>query len=208
MNPPDLLAYPDTAHARTHGPKGYKGYKSYDQCFRDEFTFQCVYCLEREMWYPNRGAAFAVEHVLPKADPKYEHLKSDYTNLVYACSRCNSLKGRHLLLDPTQTGFASHVVVRDDGLLEPKTKEGEELIEKLNLNLDPALATRKDALKIIQAVRAYPSIPELQEIFLAKFRFPEDLPDLGSTRIENDKPDGTNNCYFEQRKRGVLPEYY
>jgi hypothetical protein len=164
--------------------------------------------LERETWYPNRGAAFAVEHVLPKSDPQYEHLKNNYTNLVYACSRCNSLKGQHLLIDPTQTGFASHVVVRDDGLLEPKTKEGEKLIDQLHLNLDPALATRRDVLKIIHAVRANPNIPELRVIFLAKFRFPEDLPDLRSARVENDKPDGINNCYFEQRKRGVLPEYY
>ena len=208
MNPPDPFAYPDTPHARKHGPKSYNPYKSYDQWLRDEFTFRCVYCLEREMWYPNRGAAFAVEHVLPKSDPQYEHLKNDYTNLVYACSRCNPLKGQHLLIDPTQTGFASHVVVRDDGLLEPKNKEGEKLIDQLLLNLDPALATRKYVLKIIQAVRAYPNIPEFREIFLAKFCFPEDLPDLRSARVKNDKPDGINNCYFEQRKRGVLPEYY
>jgi hypothetical protein len=118
------------------------------------------------------------------------------------------LKGQNLLIDPTQTGFASHVAVRDDGLLEPKTKEGEKLIDQLHLNFDPALATRKYILKIIQAVRVYPNIPAFREIFLAKFRFPEDLPDLRSARVKNDKPDGIDNCYFEQRKRGVLPEYY
>jgi hypothetical protein len=71
MNPPDPLAYPNAPHVRKHGPKGYNPYKSYDQWLRDEFTFRCVYCLEREIWYPNRGAAFAVEHVLSKSDPQY-----------------------------------------------------------------------------------------------------------------------------------------
>lgn len=208
MNPPDPFAYPDVPHARKHGPRGYASYKSYDQWLRDEFTFRCVYCLEREMWYPNRGAAFAVEHILPKGEPQYEHLENEYTNLLYACSRCNSLKGKHLLIDPTQAGFANHVVLGDDGLLVPKTSEGERLIDKLHLNSDPALATRKSILMVIRAARAHPDNPEIRQIFLAKFRFPECLPDLSSARVENDKTEGIENCYFEQRKRMDLPEYY
>jgi hypothetical protein len=208
MNPPDALSYPDTPHVRKHGPKGYDPHNSYDQWLRDEFTFRCVYCLEREMWYPNRGAAFAVEHVLPKAIPQYEHLKNDYTNLVYACSRCNSLKGRNLLIDPTKESLACHVVVRDDGRVESNTKEGEKLIDLLHLNCEAALATRKLILNIINAERNNPKISEIREIFLAKFCFPEALPDLRQTRVDNDRPDGIDNCYFALREQGILPEYY
>src|SRR5438874_575576 len=40
-------------HARKHGPGGYETYQAYKDWLRDEFTFRCVYCLERERWYPN-----------------------------------------------------------------------------------------------------------------------------------------------------------
>ncbi|MDP6505223.1 MAG: hypothetical protein QF886_16490, partial [Planctomycetota bacterium] len=40
--------------------------------------------------------------------------------------------------------------------------------------------------------------------------FPEDLPDLSSRRPPdgNSRPDGIHNSYYEQRKRGVLPNRY
>ncbi len=60
------FVYPDTPHVRMHGPRGYEAYQSYKDWLRDEFTFRCVYCLERERWYPNGHAAFGVDHVKPK----------------------------------------------------------------------------------------------------------------------------------------------
>jgi hypothetical protein len=77
--------YPDTPHGRKHGPTGYDTYKTYKEWLRDEFAFRCVYCLERERWYPSGSAAFAVDHVRPKGLPEYAHLVCDYENLVYAC---------------------------------------------------------------------------------------------------------------------------
>ena len=58
-----LFAYPERPHIRKHGPSGYEDYRSYKDWLRDEFTFRCVYCLERERWYPSGQDAFAVEHV-------------------------------------------------------------------------------------------------------------------------------------------------
>lgn len=39
-------------HVRKHGPGGYEMYQSYKDWLRDEFTFRCVYCLEREHGIP------------------------------------------------------------------------------------------------------------------------------------------------------------
>jgi hypothetical protein len=85
MTLPAPFAYPSTKHQRRHGPAGYDPYRGYKPWLRDEFTFRCVYCLEREMWYPNRAASFSVEHIAPKSeDPS---LICVYTNLAYACTR-------------------------------------------------------------------------------------------------------------------------
>lgn len=55
------FAYPAAPHARRHGPQGYANYPEYKDWLRDEFTFRCVYCREREQWYPSRAAAFSVD---------------------------------------------------------------------------------------------------------------------------------------------------
>ena len=59
------FAYAAVPHPRKHGPQGYANYQEYKDWLRDEFVFRCVYCLEREMWYPSRAAAFSVDHVIP-----------------------------------------------------------------------------------------------------------------------------------------------
>jgi hypothetical protein len=101
------FSYPQTRHQRKHGPQGYESYKSFKDWLRDEFTFRCVYCLERERWHPNGQAAFGVDHAKPKGKAKYAHLICDYRNLLYVCNRCNSAKTDELLLDPCRSGFAS-----------------------------------------------------------------------------------------------------
>ena len=63
---------------------------------RDEFTFRCVYCLSRETWYPNGSSSFSVDHMEPQISRP--DLLTVYTNLVYACNRCNSLKSDLALL--------------------------------------------------------------------------------------------------------------
>jgi 5-methylcytosine-specific restriction endonuclease McrA len=84
------LSYPLTAHQRRHAPAGYKNYQDFKPWLRDEFLFRCVYCLERERWYPNRADSFSVDHVQPKS--RVPERLFDYSNLVYTCSRCNSSK--------------------------------------------------------------------------------------------------------------------
>src|ERR1700682_3612702 len=56
MTWPTHFAYPSEPHQRKHGPAGYTNYEEYKPWLRDEFTFRCVYCLERELWYPDRAA--------------------------------------------------------------------------------------------------------------------------------------------------------
>jgi hypothetical protein len=61
--------YDYTPIVRKYGPSGYQDYKSYKPWLRDEFAFHCVYCLERERWYPNGQASFGIDHVKPRGLP-------------------------------------------------------------------------------------------------------------------------------------------
>jgi hypothetical protein len=64
MNP---FRYPPLAHTRRHGPRGYSDYPPYKDWLRDDFCFRCVYCLDRERWYPSGQNAFSVDHIVARA---------------------------------------------------------------------------------------------------------------------------------------------
>ncbi len=84
MTLPLPFQYPSEPHERKHGPYGYANYPEYKPWLRDEFFFRCVYCLEREMWYPNRASSFSVDHIEPRS--KNPSRICDYDNLLYHAS--------------------------------------------------------------------------------------------------------------------------
>ena len=135
----------------------------------------------------------------------------DYENLVYACNRCNSLKWKiTLYLDPTRVAFDKHLRVRDDGQIEGLSPEGEKLIALLDLAHVPAIQVREETLWILRAKRERPSDPVIHEIFLKRFGYPTDLPDLTKRAPPggNSRPAGIDNCHYARRIRGQLPEFY
>ena len=143
MKLPVLFAYLTESHQRRHGPSGYLNYSDFKPWLRDEFVFRCVYCLEREQWYPDRFASFSVDHVIPQS--KNKNLVNVYENLVYACTRCNSARQDVTLLDPTKQALGNHLKLGEEGMLEGLTEEGLRLIERLQLNENPALKNRPSA---------------------------------------------------------------
>lgn len=203
------FAYPESPHARKHGPEGLVQYQSYKDWLRDEFTFRCVYCLERERWYPNGHAGFGVDHVMPKGQECYAHLLCHYPNLVYACNRCNSAKRDKLLINPCEVGFAAHIRVHDDGEIEGITTEGKRVVNDLGLDLRGPTATRLEQITILRLYTKYPDDDEMRALYLSAFGFPDDIPDLSEhTRTKNTKPEGIARSYFRLRAAKELPETY
>jgi hypothetical protein len=201
------FAYSASPHQRKHGPGGYKNYNEYKDWLRDEFVFRCVYCLERELWYPSRHAAFGVEHVLPRAS--HPDLECEYDNLVFACSRCNSFKRETITLDPTTIAFADHLRIERDGRMTPLTAEGEMYILLFHLNKPPAIENRRGKLLILRLKQDLPENPKVEELYQSTFGFPDELPDLEAKRPEsNSRPDGVRDCYFRQRSDGRLGRVY
>ena len=206
---PIPFAYPAVPHRRRHGPRGYKDYGNYKPFLRDEFVFRCVYCLEREMWYPNRGDSFSVEHFIPKTiEPDKER---DYENLLYACVRCNTYKQTSItLLDPTKVAFSDYFSVNEDGYITGLSPEANDLLDLLDLNNNPALEERRKALCLLRLKKRLPDVKDVHDLFISHFAYPEDLPDLESLRPPdgNVRPEGIQDSHLARKKRNELAEVY
>ena len=162
-----------------------------------------------ERWHPSGQAAFAVDHAKPKGKAKYAHLVCDYRNLLYVCNRCNSAKRDRILLDPCRAGFAQHLTVGPDGSIAANTKEGKRLIRILGLDLEGPTKVRWHYLCLAALYQWSPHDPEVRELYLYAFGFPDDLPNLASLRpTTNAKPAGIEASYLRQREAGRLPTTY
>jgi len=207
MPVPNLFTFAPEAVGRKHGPGGYANYSEYKDWLRDEFGFRCAYCLERKRWYPNRAAAFAVEHVLPQSI--HPELFCVYDNLVYACTRCNSHKGVRQHPDPCVEPLGRQVRFREDGTAEAITPQGVRHIEGFALNDPPALQVRRYYLLLIELKHRSPADPAIDALFRDAFGYPDDLPDLEAKRPpSNSRPDGVRTSHLRRRADGTLPDFY
>ena len=194
--------YPTQKHVRRHGPVGYSDYESFREWLRDEFSYRCVFCLQREQWC-RRQAVFHIDHFVPQViNP---NLACEYDNLLYVCAACNSIKSDEAVPDPCEIAFGDCVVVLPDGKIESRNETGELLIELLRLD-DPPLTSYRRLL--LENWRALVSSGHLA-VYAEWMRYPDDLPDLGCKKPTiNRRPEGISQSAFERRKRGELPEVY
>jgi hypothetical protein len=178
-------------HARRHGPRGWKDYRRYRDWLRDEF--RCVYCLEREVWRDMREAMH-IDHFEPQVIRK--ELKSEYTNLLYACPACNNQKNDTILPDPCRIALGDCLQIYQDGRIEAKNNslEGQALIDELALD-DPRTVERRRLM--IGTLRTLAGFD--WPTFLKWMRYPENLPNLESKEnkpVINDKPEGVIQSYY------------
>ena len=198
---PEPFLYPTQPHCRKHGPSGYSVYADYKDWLRDEFDFRCVYCLRREMW-ERRRAIWVVEHLVPRSQRK--DLATTYTNLVLACTTCNSWKSVDRMPDPCKLAYGSLVSVTDNGTITPHCADGRRLIRVASLDDPDATRWRRQEILISKNLKRHE--PEAYRI---RMGFPDKLPDLLNTRTRNNtKPEGAKYCRFEQKKAGLLPGFY
>lgn len=196
------FTYPSSPHVRRHGPRGYAAAASYRAWLRDEFSFRCVYCLRRESMGQEFGE-FAVDHFLPM---KYRpDLETVYTNLLYVCVRCNLRKGEQFVADPLVHLLSEHLTVRDDGIIEPRTRQSRQIVRAMRLNAPALVNYRRMWIEVLRLSRD--NNPVLYQHILA---FPADLPDLAGLQPPdgNTKPEGVAQSFFCRRERGELPAAY
>ena len=142
--------YPASPHIRRHGPGGYKDYGSYRDWLRDEFTFQCVYCLHREQWY-SRNGTFRLDHFVPVCiDPDG---KCEYSNLLYPCATCNGAKRDILdLPDPCKVAFHQCLRITAGGRVQALNQHGEKLKQVLLLDSESNVRYRSRMIRTLDAL--------------------------------------------------------
>lgn len=194
------FSYPNS-FARRHGPQGYIDYPSYRDWLRDDFSFRCVYCLQRERW--QRGTnVFVIDHFQPAAH--HPDLATDYDNLLYACSTCNASKGDAAIPDPTVALLGGAVSVDRDGRIQPSTREARRIVRVLDLDGGEVTEYRATMLDVLRLAAEYDRV-----LYERLMGFPDDLPDLSSRHPKhNTRPDGVDDSYHARRLRGELPETY
>ena len=199
-----MFDYPQHAHQRRHGPRGYNDYRSFKPWLRDEFAFRCVYCLWRETWCAAGDAAFSVEHLQSRS--RQPILARDYTNMVYACCGCNSNKQDHdSPLDPCRDSWATHLSVSSDGVVAALTADGQTVIDLCLLNRPALVSARQTMLQLWTLLNAETS-EEARELKHRLFGHPSDLPNLAKLHppMGNAIPSGVATSFFERRRRGEL----
>ena len=202
---PQPYVYPTEAHVRRHGPGGWHDYQRYRPWLRDEFTFRCVYCLEREVWRDMRSQMH-IDHFEPQA--LRPNLRCAYSNLLYLCPACNSLKSATLLPDPCAIALGARLRIHLDGRIEAidGNAEAKLLIDRLALDEAPARGRRR---MIIGTILSFAECN--WPMFVEWMRYPEDLPNLSEPRNTpptNCSPQGIAHSYHETKLRGELAEVY
>ncbi len=197
------FAYPTAVHVRRHGPGPYDGYGTFKPWLRDEFLFRCVYCLKRERWSHEGADIFSVEHIVPQAVDS--SLACVYENLLYACTKCNSLRGTSVWLNPTECVMADYLAVNPIGyVITLRDDEAAELMLG-RLNSDERVKQRQEVLEIIRRVRADPGSKTARNDYSRYFGYPDDMEDLRKKVPHgNSKPLSTADCFYAKRERGEI----
>jgi len=196
-----IFDYPEPQPERKHAPGGYADYESYRPWLRDEFDFRCVYCLKRESW-GQVTSDFELDHFRPQSlDPQ---LRLDYQNLVYACRRCNAVKGDQPIKDPFHLLRTGLVWTLPDGSLRPLDPATARLVRQLDLNSPRLRKWRVMWMRIVDLAKSRDV-----DLFHQLVGFPSDLPDLSRLRPpRNQRQESAEQSWFARRARGFLPAEY
>jgi hypothetical protein len=196
-----IFDYPNPRSERKHAPAGYAEYESYRPWLRDEFDFRCAYCLKRETWGQITGE-FELDHFQPQS--LFPQGRVDYQNLVYACRRCNAVKGSQTVEDPFRLLRARLVSTLTDGTLKTDDSSVRVLIRQLDLNSPKLKKWRVMWMRIVGLAKSRDV-----QLYYQLVGFPADLPNLNRRRPpRNPQKESTGHSWFAQRERGVLPAEY
>ncbi|HET7504475.1 MAG TPA: HNH endonuclease [Kofleriaceae bacterium] len=177
-----LLAAPiERNHAPLARAQHDRAYEQFRACLRWEFAFACPFCLLHEAQVCPAGAAgsaqYWIEHIEPQSDRP--DLRNVYSNVVYACRRCNLARrsrprvdsaGRRLL-DPCSDIWAVHFLHQGDELCA-QTSDAAYTLEAYDLNCPEKVALRRDRREAIdEAMHVLATVPALLDQLMTGIDF-------------------------------------
>ena len=127
-----------------------------------------------------------------------------YTNLVYACRRCNAVKRDQTVVDPFGLLRATLVVTLPDGSLRSDDADTTRLIRQLDLNSPRLKNWRVMWLRIVALAKDRDT-----DLYFQLVGFPKNLPNLKKLRPpRNIREESLADCWFARRQGGSLPAEY
>ena len=190
-----IFDYPPSRAHRRHGPIGYSDYSSFRPWLRDEFEFRCVYCLKRETWGVVVGE-FELDHFCAQA--VRPDLVTQYENLVYACRRCNIIKGVATIDDPFTVLVAGRIRSQPDGSVTSLDQAARRIELVLDLNSPRLIQWRLLWTRFVALAEANDS-----ELWDELTGLPRDLPDLSPLRPPggNSRAEGIEESSYATRAK-------
>lgn len=167
-------------------------YGDYKPRLQRLFRSRCAYCISHEELMGGYDA-MEVDHFRPWRRTEFEHLKKEWTNLYYACRRCNLHKSDHWpsteqnmrglrFIDPCEEDPDDHLrITRHHGTddlcwLHPLTPAGRYTIDKIRLNRKQLIDIRRGLMRQDREAQAALKLNRQQIKRLAK-----DAKERGST---------------------------
>ncbi|MBS1835090.1 MAG: hypothetical protein JST65_20390 [Acidobacteria bacterium] len=148
-------------------PAGITDCRRFKKYLRLDFERHCAYCHQAENLHLTYHY-FGVEHFKPRS--KYPKLIATYSNLLYCCNRCNSIKGEfwpsrqdlaggRRLLDPCVDDHAVHLGINPQtGAIVPKSEAGDFFARHLYLDREELLVWRARKAPLQERVRTLEEI--------------------------------------------------
>lgn len=127
------------------------GYQRFRSFLREDFEKTCHWCVLEELWTAGEESA-EVDHFRPKH--LFPDLAEEYTNLYYACHRCNHRKGAHWpdgdlqargvgYVDLCADDYETHYRMRLDGSLETLSDSAQWTVQTIRLNSPHLVQVRR-----------------------------------------------------------------
>ena len=149
---------------RSQSPPVLTNYRAYKPFLQVDFLHRCSYCrITEHRWGSERN--FVVEHFRPKSRKLFVRLICKYSNLYYACNRCNDFKGDtwpnaalrssgYYFADPcVDDVYNHHLRIRNTGQLEALTNCGEYTRDHLRLNRTTLVIWRRERRKLLEDIK-------------------------------------------------------
>jgi uncharacterized protein (TIGR02646 family) len=110
----------------------------------------CCYC-EEQISVSEHSSH--IEHLLPKGNPKYASIKSDYKNLFCSCSRgdsCGHAKNNSEIgTTPSMKDCEEYFEYKDDGRIKGKSKDADSTISILKLDCERLNSARNEVISVL-----------------------------------------------------------
>ena len=167
----------------------------------NEFSFRCIYCLNRKVWSPTN--IWAIDHLVSQDEAP--ELEREYDNLVFACQFCNQQKFANRVPDPCRIAYGDCLRVESNGTITALNRDGRRLVSVIRLNHPRFVEERLKTMKALRVLAKHAPV-EFQRLM----SFPAELPDLSTLKppAGNRRPAGISDSCYARRMRGELPTIY